>query len=141
MCNFREHPEEYYWAEGYLRGKGISPQLPGYEYIKLGIVKCLVDKTCEGENILKEIFETIEKQASVIIGHGLVTPKHSAVKQAVIEAIKSTEKINPNEPSVQRTVDEKRKAVDEMILNFFNEAVKAYKEPVKAPVRRSVYFG
>lgn len=120
MCNFRNHPTEYYWAEGYLRGKGISPKLAGYEYLKIGIVKCLIDDT----KSLKDVLTTIEEQASIIVGNRLVR-KHTSVEQALIEAIKSIQKYDIDRPTPEPGYESKR-PVSKQIWDFFKEARNAY---------------
>ena len=122
MCNFRNYPTQYYWAEGYLRGKGINSTLAGYEYLKIGIVKCIIDDT----KSLDDIPTTIEDQASLIVSNRLVK-KHTSVEQALIEAIKSIQKYDIEKPTPEPG-EEQKEPVGKQIWNFFEEAKKAYRQ-------------
>lgn len=55
MCTMKEYPNLYYNAEALLRREGLNPKMPGYEFIKKGIVVKKVKKNISNKRLLQEI--------------------------------------------------------------------------------------
>lgn len=84
MCTMKEYPNLYYRAEELLRSEGINNSMPGYEFIKKGIVVKKVMKNIPISKILREI----EDGAVIPLNKNNIKERTSA-EQWMVEAIRS----------------------------------------------------
>ena len=90
MCKISSYPGLYSKANEILRGEEISPEMPGYEFLKRAIVIYRVDGEQPKEKFFSEIKEGMIIPANKDLGFENKKDKNrDEAEQWMIEAIKS----------------------------------------------------